>query len=84
MNCPYCNQAMEQGRIALRAPRLMDIAYMVWYAEKEFEKTGLLAKLLANRPFIGILNPADGYFKNSFYCPRCHKAFGEFPTDRNS
>jgi hypothetical protein len=78
MNCPYCNQEMENGRIYVSAAASMPVALIVWYEEKEFAKRDVL-EVVRHKP-VGIADTKDGYYKDARYCRSCRKVFGEFPT----
>ena len=78
MNCPYCNNEMEKGRIMASATGSIPIAQLDWYAEKDFEKKGVVAAIKRKR--VGIKSSNGGYYRDSYYCVQCKKVFGEFPT----
>ena len=78
MNCIYCNSEMEKGRFAAWASGSVPVAFLEWYAEKEFEKKGIIAAL--KRKGVAIKDSKDGYFNDSYYCQQCKKVFAEFPV----
>ena len=80
MLCPYCNKEMEKGRILASGAGSIPIAILEWYAEKEFEKKGVIAAI--KRKSVKIVDSKDGYYRESYYCDRCDKVFGEFPTKK--
>jgi hypothetical protein len=77
MNCPYCNGETKIGRILVWSTDIT--GYLEWYAEEDFEKKGILQALKRKPIYIEVSN--DGYYPNSFFCERCNKVFGEFPTE---
>ena len=78
MNCPYCGSEMEKGRILASGAGSIPVAMLEWYAEKDFEKKGLMASL--KRKGIYIKDPKGGYYMDQYRCGECKKVFGEFPT----
>ena len=79
MNCPYCNNEMEKGRIMASATGSIPIAKLDWFAEKDFEEKGFRAAL--KRKSVGIKSFNNGgYYPDSNYCEQCKKVFAEFST----
>ena len=78
MNCPYCNNEMENGQIMAYSTGDMPVAFLSWFAEKEFENKGIIASL--KRKSIAIKDTKDGYYKDSYHCRQRKIAIAEFPT----
>lgn len=79
MKCPYCDSEMEKGRVLASATGSIPVVMLEWYAEKDFEKKGLMASL--KKKGIYIKDTKDGYFRDSYHCSVCGKVFAEFPTN---
>ena len=80
MNCPHCQQEMENGRLRIKVPgRPISRFHIDWLPEKSTEGMGLRDRLrgLFVKEHIKLASLHDGDFRDTYYCHSCEKAFCE-------